>query len=468
MALQNEFDLIAVGGGLAGLTAAVRAAELGLKTAVLERSSEELYFCNSRVAGGVMHISYHDPAEPPAALAQAVTGITAGYAERELVEAFTSNGLRALQWLKSIGVQFALATNTGWRNWLLAPVRPPATHLEWRGIGADMCLRTLEKNLRERGGVLHRGTAVFDLIEKQGSCVGVRTRQGGREVEFHARAVVLADGGFQGNADMVGQYLSRKPQALKQRGTGTGLGDGIRLAQAKGAALSDMQAFYGHVLSRDAMHNERVWPYPQLDELAAAGLLVTAQGKRLGDEGQGGVYIANLMARADDPLATTVIFDEAIWQGPGKAASIPPNAVLVEQGGTLFKADTIRELAAKANIDAAALEVTVRDYNAALAANTLGQLHPPRSSARRKAMPIATAPFYAAPACCGLTYTMGGVCTNAQGQVLRAAGGVIPGLYAAGAITGGLEGGPVVGYGGGLMKALTFGLLAAEDVAGRR
>jgi fumarate reductase flavoprotein subunit len=221
------------------------------------------------------------------------------------------------------------------------------------------------------------------------------------------------------------------------------------------------------VLSRDAMHNERVWPYPQLDELAAAGMLVDAKGQRIGDEGHGGVYIANLIARSADPLGTTVIFDETIWQGPGRAASIPPNGTLLEHGGTLFKADTMRDLAAKAGIDAAGLEKTVRDYNAALAANASEQLDPPRSASRRKAMPIARAPFYAAPACCGLTYTMGGVRTNAGAQVIRATGGVIAGLYAAGGITGGLEGGPVAGYAGGLMKALTFGLLAAEHAAGK-
>ena len=462
---EHTFDLVSVGGGLAGMTAAVRAAQLGLKTAVLERSGDELYFCNSRVAGGVMHISYTDPSTPPDTLAKAVTEITAGYADAALVRALTANALRAVQWLQSVGVQFALATDAGWRNWLLAPVRPPATNLEWHGIGADMSLRQLETQLRERGGTLQRDTQVLDLIVENGAVAGVRARQGGVERAIRARAVVLADGGFQGNPDMVGRYISRKPQALKQRGTGTGRGDGIRMAQAAGAALSDMQAFYGHVLSRDAMHNERVWPYPQLDELAASGLLVNAAGQRLGDEGQGGVYIANLIARADDPLATTVVFDDAIWQGPGRAASIPPNAALLEHGGTLFKAGSLRELATMANIDAEGLEATVRDYNAALAANATAKLNPPRSSARRKAMPITTAPFYAAPACCGLTYTMGGVRTNGNAQVLREDGSIMRGLYAAGATTGGLEGGPVVGYAGGLMKALTFGLLAAEHLA---
>jgi fumarate reductase flavoprotein subunit len=460
-----EYDLISMGGGYAGLAAAARAAQLGLKAVVLERGGDELYACNSRVAGGVMHISYNDPTSPPEILVKAINEITAGHAEASLVNAIASNAARAVEWLKREGASFERATTAGWRNWVLAPVRPPATHLEWQGIGADMALRTLEKNLRERGGALIRATQVVDLIIENGQCVGVCANQGGHEVNYRGRAVVIADGGFQANVEMAGQYITPAPLSLKQRNVRTGLGDGIRLARAAGAAISSLEAFYGHVLSRDAMHNDRVWPYPQLDELAAAGLLVNQKGQRIADEGMGGVYITNAIARETDPLGTAVVFDEAIWQGPGRAAGIPPNATLEAAGGTLFKAGSLAELAAKLNVDAAGLEATVSAYNAALAAGQLSTLRPARSATRRKPMPVSTAPFYAAPACAGITYTMGGVRTNAHAQVLRADGTLISGLYAAGASTGGLEGGPAVGYAGGLMKALVFGLLAAEHVA---
>jgi fumarate reductase flavoprotein subunit len=458
-------DLICIGGGYAGLAAAARATQLGLTAVVLERGTEELYACNSRVAGGVMHVSYNDPTTPPDALAKAITEITAGYADAALVNAMAGNASRAVHWLQSEGASFERLSTAGWRNWVLAPVRPPATHLEWRGIGADMALRTLEKNLRERGGALHRNTQVIDLIVENGVCVGVRAKQGERDAEFRGRAVLLADGGFQANLAMIKQHISPAPQSLKQRNVCTGVGDGVRMAQSAGAGVSKLEAFYGHVLSRDAMQNDRLWPYPQLDELAAAGLVVNQKGRRIADEGMGGVYITNAIAREADPLGTSVVFDDAIWQGPGRAAGIPPNATLVTHGGTLFKADSVAELAAKLQVDAAGLVATVRDYNAALASGNLSQLQPARSATRRKPMPLSTAPFYGAPACAGITYTMGGVRINAQAQVLRENGTVIAGLYAAGAVTGGLEGGPAVGYAGGLMKALTFGLLAAETVA---
>lgn len=460
-----EFDLICIGGGYAGLSAAARAAQLGLKAVVLERGADELYACNSRVAGGVLHVSYNDPTTPPEALAKAMTEITAGYADAALVKALADNASRAVHWLQSAGARFERLTTAGWRNWVLAPVRPPATHLEWQGLGSDQGLRALEKTLCERGGTLHRNTQVIDLIKEKNSCVGVRALQGGRDVEIRGRAVVLADGGFQANADLLKQHISPAPQALKQRNVRTGIGDGLRMARAAGAAISPLDAFYGHVLSRDAMHNDRLWPYPQLDELAAAGLVVNQRGQRIGDEGMGGVYITNIMARQPDPLGLSVVFDEAIWQGPGRAAGIPPKATLLEHGGTLFKANSIAELATQLKVDAAGLEATVRDFNAALAAGKLAELKPARTATRRKPMPVNTAPFYGTPACAGITYTMGGVRINANAQVLREDGSAIAGLYAAGASTGGLEGGPAAGYAGGLMKALTFGMLAAEHVA---
>ncbi len=466
MAHEN-FDLISVGGGYAGLAAAARAAQLGLKAAVLERGAGEFYPCNSRVAGGVMHVSYHDPMDDAALLARAITEITAGYADPVLVEAMAGNTRRAIEWLGSEGARYE-STGSGWRNCVLAPVRPPVTQMVWQGAGADVALRTLEKNLLTRGGVLMRDTQVIDLIMENGECQGVRAKRGDAEIAPRARHVVLADGGFQANDDMSGKYLTPAPRSLKQRNARSGFGDGIRMARAAGAAITELNAFYGHVLARDAMHNDRVWPYPQIDELAASGLLVNAAGQRICDEGMGGVYLANMIAREADPLGTSVVFDEAIWQGPGRAAGIPPNAELINEGGTVHKADTIAALAAKLNVNADGLSATVRDYNAAIASNTIGNLRPARSGTRRKPMPVATAPFYGIPACCGLTYTMGGIRISRDAEVLREDRTKIAGLYAAGASTGGLEGGPAVGYAGGLMKALIFGMLAAEHAAGSR
>ncbi len=470
-----EYDLVSVGGGFAGMIAAYRGAQLGLRTAVIERGSEDAYRCNSRFSGGLMHISYKDPANPAEELLSAINEITEGHASPALAKAIVSNCKRGLEWLQAEGARFARLdpsmqrADIGSRAWILAPVRPPVTHLEWKGRGADVTLRLLEQNLVKRGGAVHRGTSVSSLVMEQGHCRGVRVVGSDIAVRtIRASAVVLADGGFQGNREMALSHLTPKPEAVKQRGAGTGVGDGMRMAREAGADITALNAFYGHILCRDAMHNDRIWPYPQLDLLAAAGLLLNREGRRIADEGLGGVFMANAIAREADPLGTTVVFDEVIWHDSGRAAAVAPNPTLVTAGGTLHKANTLAELAHKLEMNATGLEGTVAAYNAAVAAATIGSLTPVRSNKRRKAQQVIVPPFYGAPACAGMTNTMGGVRIDGNARVLDANGTPIPGLFAAGATTGGLEGGPAVGYVGGLMKAVVFGLLAAECAAGGR
>ena len=107
-------------------------------------------------------------------------------------------------------------------------------------------------------------------------------------------------------------------------------------------------------------------------------------------------------------------------------------------------------------------------YNAAVAAGQLRKLDPPRTETRATAFAVATPPFYAAPTCAGLTYTMGGIRIDRDARALRSDGTAIDGLWAAGASTGGLEGGPGAGYIGGLGKASVLGLVAAETIASRQ
>jgi fumarate reductase flavoprotein subunit len=231
------------------------------------------------------------------------------------------------------------------------------------------------------------------------------------------------------------------------------------------AAVTELGAFYGHMLSRDSFDNDKVWPYPQLDELGTAGIVVNAQAQRFTDEGLGGIYVANMIARLDDPLSTWAIFDEGIWNGPGKDARIPANPNLTKAGGTVHRAGSLRELAGIIGIAPERFELTVAAYNEAVNTGGLDLLQPARSTTRIKALAIAKPPFYAVPLCAGITYTMGGLAIDPHGQVQRQGSGALGGLYAVGAASGGLEGGEGVGYVGGLIKAATFGLRAAEAIA---
>ena len=298
-----------------------------------------------------------------------------------------------------------------------------------------------------------------------GRCAGVMARRDGADFPVLARAVVIADGGFPGDPELFRRHVGPAPELVLQRHAGTARGDGLRMAEAAGAALTRLDRFYGHLMSRDAMANEGLWPYPQIDAVATAAIVVDGGGRRLLDEGQGGISITNDLARQVDPLCATVICDAPIWESAGRAAQIPPNPQLELGGGTLYRADTIDALAQAAGLDPGAVCDTLASYNDAIRGGNAALLSPPRSSKSGTPRPIETAPFFAIPICPGITNTMGGIAIDGDGRVRSTAGSPIEGLYAAGGCTGGLEGGGALGYVGGLIKACVFGLRAAEAAA---
>jgi fumarate reductase flavoprotein subunit len=138
--------------------------------------------------------------------------------------------------------------------------------------------------------------------------------------------------------------------------------------------------------------------------------------------------------------------------------------LLERAGGTILRAETAADLAKLMGVPLEAFVETLTQYNQALATGSLQALSTPRSE-KVTPMPIMQAPLMAIPICPGITYTMVGIDIDAHAQVLDANATPIPGLFAAGATTGGLEGGKDSAYIGGLIKSGSFGLLAAERIA---
>jgi fumarate reductase flavoprotein subunit len=460
-----SIDLLVIGGGFAGLTAANRSAELGLKVLVLEAGSDALYRCNSRFSTGSVHVAFHTPTTDPAELYAAIIENSEGTARKDLAEAITSRAALTIDWMRAQGASFADHPRRPDGMPMLAPLREMRAGLDWESSGADLFLQRLGALLLERGGELRRGVRAQRLIRENGAVTGVEVETANGAETIAANAVVIADGGFQGNPDLVKAHIGCRSSDIQRRNAGTGVGDGLRMATEIGAASVGLGVFYGHVLSRDAMSNEKLWPYPQVDLICATSLLVDGKGQRFADEGQGGIYLANAIAKLDNPLSATAIFDAKVWEEARTTDNVPPNPALTDAGGTVIEAATLNGLAEAAGLDTVGLSATIASYNRHLADGAAAALTPPRTEGKYTAQPVAEAPFYAIPVCAGITVTSGGLSVNGKGKVLDSDDNPVPGLYAAGSTVGGLEGGTRAAYVGGLIKSFGIGLIAAETIA---
>ena len=458
-------DVAIVGAGLAGLTAGARLAERGVRAVVLEKGEDERYPCNARISGGVFHICFRHLDEDDATLLSTIKRGTQGFANDRQAAITVKLARSAVRWYKDKGARFAPGGKEPWReNTLAAPPAQPGER--WQGHGGGELLRILADVLKRGGGTLLYGATARRLCMEGNRCAGVEVERAGQPMTVAARNVILCDGGFQANGALVREFIVPHPEKLRQRNSGSGAGAALAMAREVGAQLVGMDKFYGHVLAREAMASDMLWPYPMVDPICSAGLVVDPSGRRFADEGLGGVWMTNAIAHLPDPLSATVVFDEKIWNGPAASGHIyGANPYLVKAGANLIRAESLPSLAGALGLPAAALEATVAEYNKAVAAGGTAGLSPARTAMSYQPHPIANPPYYGLKLCAGLTFTMGGIAVDEVGRVLDQRNEAIPGLYAAGCCTGGLDGGPGAGYVGGLAKSAAMGINTADHLA---
>jgi fumarate reductase flavoprotein subunit len=439
---NTDYDVVIVGSGMAGSVAAVRAAELGASAIVLDQAEDTTVAGSTVLAGGSVHL-VHQPLDADSKILR--EGIyLQGWDETtpDTVEALVANAARARGWVGAQGVEFQEPEEGGQRGLVprhcsLSPPKDRGDAHAFRDRGPHRALQVLQRQARAAGAQIHGQTEVRELIQTADGVVGVVTAGGHR---VHAGVVVIADGGFGSNPGLRRRFIGPAADQAFLRGSTACTGAGIMMAEAVGARLVNMQWIYGHLMHGDVFTNNRLWPWPLLDGLLArGGILVDRTGSRLVEDGQGGIWAANVLARSANPVGAFLIVDDAIWQESGRTSREPiaANPAFLERGATVHRACGARELAAIAGIDPAGL------------AQTLAAARP------------MTGLLLAFPAAAGISYTMGGLAIDAGAHVLDHDGCEIPGLLAAGAAAAS----PTAGYIGGLATAMIFGLIAGETAA---
>ncbi|MBM4263505.1 MAG: FAD-dependent oxidoreductase [Deltaproteobacteria bacterium] len=455
-------DVLVVGGGLAGFTSAVRAAESGAKVVLIDKSDKPLGDGNSLMTSGSLGAGGKSPKTLVVDLYRCA--MAEGIAIPDLAKSWAESCGRAVDWLHNVGV--ALAETAPGRLWLDQQSEISLAPVYKKDVGRR-ALAQLRSRLLTLGGRHCAGVEAQELIREQFQVRGVMARRNGAAIALRSRATVLCTGGFSANPAMLRRYIGAHADQCKLRGSPQCSGDGLRLALATGAKTVNLPYFYGHLIARNALDDDRFWPYPRLDNLLEEGLLVDRTARRFVDEGRGDVAVANELARTDDVTGATLIFDHATWSAardkPASTSRAIPSANpwLWENQADIFCHNQIAGLAKILGVEGSTLTTTVEQYNRAVAMHDTLALPVVRTGNPKPLQ----APYYGLRVVPGITFTMGGAAINGRGQVLNLHDHPIPGLYAAGDAIGGLMGGYKGGYLGGLMQAIVTGLLAGETAA---
>jgi tricarballylate dehydrogenase len=492
--VSDPYDVIVLGGGNAGLCAAIAALEKGAKVLVLEKAPEYFRGGNTYFTGGIIRCAYSGiedikkliPDMTPEEEASVEVGsysedafyddlmrVTEGLADPDLAQLLVSQSHATLQWLREHGVRFVLAFGRQ------AFKRGDKFHF-WGGllveaVGAGKGLSDQQFEVCERLGMeIRYDTKGVKLIQDQtGRVTGIQVKGPAGFEDLYAKSVVLACGGFESNAEMRTRYLGQGWELAKVRGIPYNTGDGIKMALEIGAQS------YGHWSGCHAVAWDLNAP-PTGDRTVTElfqkhsypfGLIVNVEGKRFVDEGadfRNYTYAKYGREILNQPLGFAAqIFDQ-------KVVHLLRDEYRIQQV-TKGEADTLEELAEQLGIDPQGFVETIKAYNAAcqehleynptvLDGKCTEGVTPPKTN---WALPIDSPPYLGFAVTCGITFTFGGLHINPRGQVLDTEDAEIPGLYAAGELVGGLyyhnyPGGS--GLASGAVLGKVAGTSAAEDV----
>jgi tricarballylate dehydrogenase len=462
MAKQMQ-KLVIVGHGAAGLATALSAAEqaracgLHIEITLLEKAPENEAGGNTRWSPS--NIRMDAPDRFAEGFEEDMQEVSGGQADRNYFHTLATNAVETVEWLQGHGVAFA--TPIYYLSAGPARIQPVG--------GGAAIVEKLSHGAKAAGVRIIYEAPAMRLVRSEGCCLsGVEFASGDKATAIvDAKAVVLATGGFQGNATMMRQQFGSDADGIKLISPGThfNTGDGIRMARDLGAKASgDWNGMHIEPIDPRSAHPAPVvlvYPY---------GIVVDQDGRRFFDEGKGLVhetwesFARDIHFARRDRIAYAVL-DSSLFDIEGFERAVRSDVAPHQSA-------TIEGLAAQIGVPADTLNETIAVFNAAAGGDTTcfdaarrdglatRGLTPAKSNWAR---PIAKPPYLAYPLVGGLAYTFGGLATNEKTEVL-AESGVIPGLYAAGETTGHFYG--TAPNAVTVLRALVFGRIAGREAAG--
>ena len=493
--IEETVDVVVVGAGGAGMTAAITATDAGKKVIVVE--SQPIAGGNSVRSTGGMNAAktpYQDKNEFAEAAGVEKTLATAAekYADNatitalaatvksqwdayqanpqgyfdsvelmeldtliggkgknnpELVKALAENSADAIEWLASIGADVKNVGAFGGAS-VKRIHRPVNADGKVTAVGAYI-VPILEKNLQDRNVQFLFDTTANEIIMKDGKAVGIKaTGKDGNKVTINAKSVVIATGGFGANAEMVEKYKPELKGFATTNAEGA-QGQGIDMATAVGAATVDMDQIQIH----PTVHIEEDGNAHLITEgLRGDGaILVNAEGKRFYDEVSTRDKVSAAIIAQPEKSAWLVVDQSMV----DKSAVI---AGYIKSGYTVTGA-TYEELAKAMGVDETTFVSTMNTWNQAVEAKSDAEFN--RTSF---ANPLTAAPYYAIKITPAVHHTMGGIVINPKAEVLNEKGEAISGLFAAGEVTGGVHGANRLG-GNAVADFIVFGRIAGQSAA---
>lgn len=434
-----ECDFLVIGAGMAGLSAAGWAAARGANVVVIEKAEK---IGGSAVLSGGMVWTASSPERMK----------LYGGGDAALGKVVFDNYPGAIAWLRERGVAVSEKMNA----------------LHGFGYQIDIIdhLQGCVALVEQAGGHVILGTDTETLLrDPDGRVIGARTRHPDGAVDVHARATLLATGGFQGSPELRARHIHPNARDMLLRSNPHSCGEGIALgASAGGEVPASNRGFYGHLVTASPSWGEERL-YTMLSQYHSDhALLINEDGMRFCDETLGDHTNTWQTVRQKNARALCIwdarVQAEYATQVVVKCAPVVDKfATALEFGGEGISASSLDEIVAfgaRHGFNGEQTAKTIAQFNE-LTQHGWERLEPPRSE---DCAPYDQAPFYALVVYPAITFTYGGLTIDTGARVLDAAGQPVPGLFAAGSDAGAAYG---TGYAGGLALAMTFGLTAARS-----